>query len=432
MAVLATVALTLLLLVLVQVGVLRRARPGPVPPRRGRRGSARAGRGVGRVVLARWLPACVGGFALLVAADWGVGWALDHARGAPEGPSAGAALATRSLPPARDRRVDHPALADAAWADRYFAELEALDFTYVPFIGPREADVRGRYVSSAGGIRGSYTPAGLSTGAPEVWFFGGSTLWGEGQRDGHTIPSEVARLAEEAGTPVRAVNFGIRGYTAFQEVLLFEQELARRGPPDLAVFYHGFNELSTQTAAPENLGPQPTIFQLTITAEAFGRAPALPGASPAPEPSVRDEYLQSSAAHKLWRGLRSLGVVAPAGAEGADDAPFYVPDAADMARAVEQSDQVYRRSMALLAHVADGHDADTAVFWQPTTPWPPYDELTDRVASVDGGVDLTRALDDPPQPVYIDGIHTNELGARLVAEAMWPTLRARLDPGGGT
>lgn len=66
------------------------------------------------------------------------------------------------------------------------------------------------------------------------------------------------------------------------------------------------------------------------------------------------------------------------------------------------------------------------VFWEPTDEWPPYDELTDRVAGVGGGIDISSALDAPEGPVYIDGIHTNELGARLVAEAMWPRLVDRL------
>ena len=372
------------------------------------------------------MPAAVGLLALCVAADWALGAAWDEARGADSG-RASTELDTRPLPPAEDPRVDHPALADAPWADRYFAELEALEFTYVPFIGAREATVRGRYVSSSEGIRGSYEPQGARRDdAPEVWFFGGSALWGEGQRDRHTIPSEVARLAVAEGTPVRVVNYGLRGYTALQEVLLFEQEVTRRGAPDLAVFYHGFNELSTQTAAPENLGAQPTIFQLEVTADAFRRAPARPGQVAGSEPSVRQEYVQTSALHKLWREVQALATIPPAGA----DEPFYVPPADEMAEAVDHAEAIYRRTMALLDHVAAAHRVPTAVFWQPTALWLPYEDLTERVATIAGGVDLSAVLDQASTPVFLDGVHTNELGARLVAEAMWPAVGDRLAAGG--
>lgn len=410
-----------------QRAVLRRRRPRP----RRHLDGARARRAVARVARGLWrgVPAAVGGLVLLVALDWAVGAAWDRVAGDDPPPvSSVRPLATQDLPPAEDPRVDLPALADAPWADRYFAELETLDFTYVPFIGPRETPVQGRYVSSADGIRGSYEPAALPDDAPEVWFFGGSALWGEGQRDAHTIPSEVARLAEAEGRPVRVVNFGVRGYTALQELLVFEQEVERRGAPALAVFYHGFNELSTQVEAPENLSEQPTIFQLATTADAVERAPALPGqVASEVEPSVVQEYRQTSVLTRLGRTVGSLGAITPAAAD--DRPPFYTPPPAEMAVAVDHAAAIYRRTMAMLAHVAEEHEVPTAVFWQPADRWDPYDELGARVAGVDGGIDVSQALDDPPGPVYLDGVHTNELGARLMAEAMWPTVSTRLAEG---
>lgn len=201
-----------------RVPAARRPRTRRPVGRRARRRARRLGR-----ALWRGVPTVVGGLVLLVALDWAVGAAWDRVVGDDPGPvSSVRPLAAQDLPPAEDPRVDLPALADAPWADRYFAELETLDFTYVPYIGPRERPVQGRYVSSADGVRGSYEPAGLAADAPEVWFFGGSTLWGEGQRDAHTIPSEIGRLAEAAGNPIRVRNFGVRGYTALQELLVFE------------------------------------------------------------------------------------------------------------------------------------------------------------------------------------------------------------------
>ena len=43
-----------------------------------------------------------------------------------------------------------------------------------------------------------------------------------------------------------------------------------------------------------------------------------------------------------------------------------------------------------------------------------------------GGLDLRHLFDDHPAPVFADLVHTNEEGARLVAEQMYPAIRAEL------
>lgn len=378
------------------------------------------------VVALRVLPAMVGALAVLVALDWGVGAAFDRATGpATVSPSGAVSLATRDLPPAHDDRVDSPALDQAAWADRYFAEMEALPMTYEPFLGPRELPVHGRHINSVDGVRASYEPVGVdSEDAVEVWFLGGSTLWGEGQRDAHTIPSEVARLAEREGRVVRAVNLGARGYTAFQEFLVFERELARRPPPDLAVFYHGANEAYSLLEAPGNLGPQPSIYQLEVYRDAFRRALPLPGQQLLPEPSVLENYRDTGIVNRALRRVRDA-FERPAGAQ---DGP-YQPTVEAIRRANDEAARIYRRSVRLIRHEAAVHDVPVALFWQPGFQAPAsdtgpdrYAELGRRVATFGGGIDISDALRDPPRPVLIDGLHTNELGARLVAEAMWPHL----------
>ena len=47
--------------------------------------------------------------------------------------------------------------------------------------------------------RKTYTSEGVGDDATSVYLFGGSTMWGYGQRDLYTIPSQVARLAEDDG-----------------------------------------------------------------------------------------------------------------------------------------------------------------------------------------------------------------------------------------
>jgi hypothetical protein len=53
--------------------------------------------------------------------------------------------------------------------------------------------------------------------------------------------------------------------------------------------------------------------------------------------------------------------------------------------------------------------------------------LMDEVIRLSPGtVDLTGALDGVTEPVFYDWAHTNELGARLVGEAMYARLRPAL------
>lgn len=399
---------------LVQIGAIT----GRVPA-----AATRLGRGAASVTGALFLkvvPAAMGTVALLVVLDWGLGTGWNRLTNGPTEVPAGTDLVLATLPEAKDPRLDSPAMADAPWAERYFQELEAVPFTYVPFIGPREAPVRGRYINSADGIRRSYEPPGADgEDAVTVWFFGGSTLWGEGQRDLHTIPSSVARLAESDGVTLRAVNYGIRGYTAFQEFLVFEQELARRESPDVAVFYHGANEEAVLTEEPGNLGPQPEIFQHATVATSFERAPALPSAASPDEPSVALRYGETGAVNKLWRWLRDA-VEDPAGA----DEPRFTPTPGQLERAADEAVQIYRRSIELIRHVADVHDVATLAFWQPafqvrTNP-DRYQYLGDQVADLT--VDISDALVEASPDIYLDGLHTNEVGAQLSAEAIWRHL----------
>lgn len=374
----------------------------------------------------RALPLTVGAVVLVVACDWGLGALIGPDRGTEV--TTLIDLASVELPPSGDPRVESEAMAGVEWADRYFAELKAVEFRYVPYVGYEEVPTRGRYITTANGVRASYRPARVDDhDTLEVWFFGGSTLWGEGQRDLHTIPSEVVRLAERDGLAIRALNFGRRGFSAMQEFHAFERALAHQAPPDLAVFYHGFNELSTQTEAPENLGPQPTLFQLGMLERTFNQAPTLPGlAQPRRvEPTVARDYRDTSVVHRVLRSVGAVLVPPVAAQEG-----YYIAPPEDVDAAVGYAADIYQRSMTLIDHAADVHDVPTAVFWQPGGGLTGYDRLTPLVAGVSGGVDLSDVLDDPGAPIFIDGGHTNELGAQIVAAAIWEHMGSRLDPGG--
>jgi len=319
-----------------------------------------------------------------------------------------------------DVRSATPAMRDLPWAEDYWEEYFRVDYAYDPFLVGRAERAEGRYINVDRGVRRSYEPAATDT-APVVWFFGGSTMWGEGQRDEHTIPSEVTRLAEAAGAPITAVNFGSPGYTSWEAMLRFEQELAHRPAPDLAVFYDGTNDLRYQN--------------IQLEAERGDPAPEHPAphhvlssGSPTPVPDeVEVEVRQPASGWERWERTSLVGrwLFAPAGA--ATDDPGPLVDEAEAQALQDRVIEVYGRAARLVRGLALDHDVPVVQTWQPISSGPVpglYEGIPGRLPGV---VDLSGSLEQvEDDAVYIDGGHTNELGARLVAEAMWPAVEQAL------
>lgn len=145
----------------------------------------------------------------------------------------------------REQFIRSYAMGDADWLGPFVDARATFKGEVDPILGWRMATAGGSGpLNVVDGRRVSYQPADPTV---TVWWFGGSTMFGLVQRDDHTIPSEVARLAERDGIRIRSVNFGVESYNAVQEALAFGLALAGREAtaPDLAVFYDGANELAT-------------------------------------------------------------------------------------------------------------------------------------------------------------------------------------------
>ena len=80
-----------------------------------------------------------------------------------------------------------------------------------------------------------------------VFLFGGSTMWGQGARDEHTIASELAKQLAAEGVVADVFNCGQLGYVSTQELIMLERELQRGNVPDLVVFYDGVNDVGAAT-----------------------------------------------------------------------------------------------------------------------------------------------------------------------------------------
>lgn len=311
------------------------------------------------------------------------------------------------------------ALANASWVDEASAEFAAAvatGSTYTPYVSASLRDFDGRYVNISGRERRSYETA-LEGPPAEIWFFGGSSMFGiSAQRDLHTIPSEVVRLAEADGVAVRARNFGMPGAVNFQETVLLSQLLLAGEQPDVVVFLDGINDLAVQAH------------------HAYGGLGRLGDVSDLSAPTMR----------RLLAGAYT-------GTDLPPDWPYPPIDAgtpvrsADIARGVRRA---YGAGLELARILADHEGFALRHYWQPTIyskdllvdgeqelleplhlDGGRYDSLValhdDVVDALPAGVvDLGGAWDRESRPVLTDQVHTNELGARLLAGAIHADLVA--------
>jgi hypothetical protein len=79
----------------------------------------------------------------------------------------------------------------------------------------------------------------------KIYCFGGSTMFGFGARDSHTIPSELSKLiySNYPDLNIEIVNYGTQGYTRSMENIQFMNLILEQNEPHMALFYDGANEV---------------------------------------------------------------------------------------------------------------------------------------------------------------------------------------------
>lgn len=367
-----------------------------------------------RTVRAR-VAAVVGAAALLVAADYGLGLAVDTFRSEEPPPAVGPERGT-------DPRTAAPAMAGDAWAAAHFAALDEMTTEYWPLVEAKPEPYSGGSITVTGWDRRSATP-GAGGDGPSVWFLGGSLAFGVGQRDEHTIASEVARLAAADGLPVQVRNVGRPGWVHFQEAILYEQLLAEGPAPELAVFLDGATDIRAHAAFDE---PVPALLDTQEYAVALGGRRIQTGPSAPPEPDLTAE---------LWRTYRDHSFVAGLlGSDPADAQDVPEPsaqgdpepdDALASAQTGREAVEIYARGQVLTRALSEQYGVDARWYWQPLG----VDRPAGAAArgALDGrATDLTSVLAGH-KDVFIDAVDVNEEGAHLLAVAIWEDLRPAVE-----
>ncbi|MBU4331435.1 MAG: SGNH/GDSL hydrolase family protein [Acidobacteria bacterium] len=143
--------------------------------------------------------------------------------------------------------VDRDTFRETAWLDDYCLEFQkAKRVRWEPYVYWRKKPFEGRYIHiDEKGMR--VTPQPLKRvdkdhRSIKIFIFGGSTLWGTGSRDDHTIPALLTQKLHAQGISSSVTNFGETGYVNTQEVITLFLELQKGNKPDIVIFYDGAND----------------------------------------------------------------------------------------------------------------------------------------------------------------------------------------------
>jgi hypothetical protein len=321
---------------------------------------------------------------------------------------------------------------NSPWIDDYFREdHEAAVLEWHPYVYWRLRPYHGRYVNvDERGIRRTWqSPDSAAAGAVDVFMLGGSTTWGNGSRDDHTIPSELSRLLHERGVKARVTNFGESGYVSMQELVMLELELRKGHIPDLVIFYDGVNDTYSawqqgNAGIPQNEHSREVEFNMSNPRRRGERTGLL----------VK-EYAQNLALRRFADSIvKHIGPkhrgVAPALPPRDDDA---------LAQGVAK---IYSGHMELVRTLANTYGFKYLFFWQPNIFEKTNLTKTERVQA--GGMqaegeffrkaydvvrashfetnghfyDISATFRDESAPVYFDFCHMGEEGNRTVASHM--------------
>ncbi len=147
-----------------------------------------------------------------------------------------------------DKRAYYPTYANKKFSLQLFNELNKLTTSYRSFIGWRSNNLNLKYTNISGTYRVRKSKGESINNS--VWFFGGSTMWGDGASDSQTIPSHFYSL-----TNIPVYNFGDSSWNSRQSVNQLINAIGDDHKPDLVIFYDGVNDIAHQCRSEIKLVP---------------------------------------------------------------------------------------------------------------------------------------------------------------------------------
>ncbi len=342
-----------------------------------------------------------------------------------------------------DYRNEADTFKNVDWGPRYFFEYwSALrNLEWHSYVYGRCRPFSGQFINvNQQGLRVTWNPDNKDSAEHplRVFFFGGSTGWGMGARDDHTVPSELSRILEKTFShPVEVTNFAENGYVATQSMLKLLLETRSGNLPDVVVFYDGINDTFSAFQSGKAGKPQNEYNRV----EEFNVL----------HPNMTHLFYKAAVPIVFRRTLRLIDKIAN----------FFVKDQqAHTTNGTEETGNelpkevlsIYCEIMETVRSTGKRLGFESCFFWQPSiytkktlTEFeakekenkPEYADMLFKVNSLisefqalcekNGFFDIHHCIDDCDDGIYLDFAHVSEQGNRMIASIMEPPVRAALE-----
>lgn len=328
-----------------------------------------------------------------------------------------------------DKKAKTPdCYAQETWFKQYAMEAKQVFYNteWTPYRYWQAKPFVGAHINISAHLgRKTWHPSNTSlsnTNSSTIYMFGGSTLWGWGARDEFTIPSYLAKtLSHQYDAPVQILNYGQLGYVSSQEVLTLLSLLREGHRPDMVIFYDGLNDIfSTYQSGVAGL-PQNEMNRKL----AYENSTLKNFVSYLCKQSYLYQHLQVSKDE-----IRDL-------------AQNYRKDTVAYQTLLEKTVNVYQENIKLIRAMAKEYGFSYHFFWQPLIFtkkqhsifeqellnthqfWQAfcldvYTHLQQTITEQENKnfSNFSTIFDNYAETLYVDPLHTSEVGNQIVADAM--------------
>jgi hypothetical protein len=344
-----------------------------------------------------------------------------------------------------DYRVVADGYNDAPWAEELLTEMAATRSCWHPYSYWIKLPFTSRYFNiDSHGLRvttGGKPQSSVSVHPIRIFTFGGSTMWGEGARDGYTIPSWLQRMLDATPYHVRVINYGQDAYVNSQEMLLLFEQLRKGNKPDVVIFYDGFNDSASAMIsgiAGVTYGEDDRALEFEVL------NPWESDHSQLYKQAAWELAMNSGMGRLARKTIRTfLPERFHEQSQQLIDALRHQTTGADRVRLQESVVTTFLANKHLIESVGRGFGFRCLFFWQPTVwtkarlteyearqKWLPGERefmagVYQRIAMVAGAEhvhDLSGVFGTSAKPYFIDDAHITEAGNRIVAQAMLPAV----------
>jgi lysophospholipase L1-like esterase len=326
--------------------------------------------------------------------------------------------------------------ANKEWVNDYYKELRACNQSiWEPYVYWRRKPFNGEYINvNADGLRNTALiqhPFSMDDPQSAIFFFGGSSMWGEGVRDEYTIPSITGLELSKNGYNLRLKNFGETGFVSTQDVIRLMLELKKGNIPDYVVFYGGLNDV--------------------ISSLENGRA-----GIPMNEDSRGREYNSLSSKKKsvlnLFYSLRTLATIRFIKSKITHRQKSWEFSKDELELLVEKTVQQYNENIRLINALGRQYGFKSIFYWQPSIFYKsvlsPYEKsIVKKEVSLKKVMEklnselypedlvhenirfynLTYMFSSETDPLFIDWYHTGETGNILISKRIVKDLLPLVD-----